>query len=176
MRRLFVPAFIACLLLAACDRKVVNQPTPPYLLSSWIENKVSGEVFLVWDDAGQAWLKAVFSPEEGCHLYSKDLPLEGVDGLGRPTLIEVVPGGSLVAAGDISNSVAPIPDTDIPELFIYPVGKVVLTLPIALPQGDGWYDEQVSITYMACKDGRCYPPVEAKSIPVRVPGIEEIDG
>jgi hypothetical protein len=61
-------------------------------------------------------------------------------------------------------------------LFIYPVGEVILTLLVELPQGDGWYDEQVSITYMACKDGRCYPPVEAKIIPVRVPGVEEIGG
>ena len=167
---------LPCLLLAACGLDSEPQLSSPYTLATWTENKVSGEIRLSWDETGQAWLEAVFMPEKGCHLYSKDLPLEGVDGLGRPTRIEVVPGGSLAAMDDISDSVTAIPDADIPALFIYPVGEVILTLLVELPLGDGWYDEQVSITYMACQDGRCYPPVEAKIIPVRVPGVEEIGG
>jgi hypothetical protein len=167
---------LPCLLLAACGLGSEPQHSSPYTLATWTENRVSGEIRLTWGESGQAQLEAIFTPEEGCHLYSKDLPMQGADGLGRPTLFEILPDSLLIPVGELTTSVASIPDEDIPGLFIYPVGSVTLTLPITLPEGEGWFDDLVIITYMACRDGKCYPPVEGKIIPISIPGLAEIRG
>jgi hypothetical protein len=60
-------------------------------------------------------------------------------------------------------------------LLVYPEGPVTLRLPILLPEGEGWFDEQVSVTFMACSDGTCCPPVVGKLVTVRVPGAQEIE-
>ncbi len=168
--------FLPCLLLVACGLGSKSQLTSPYLLATWMENKVNGEIRLTWDDRGQVLLEAVFTPDRGCHLYGKDIPPAGVDGLGRPTLLEISPDSLIMPAGELIASEPAILDEEIPGLLIYPVGRVTLTLPIILPEGKGWFDDLVAVTYMACKNGTCYPPVEGKIIPVSVPGLEELKG
>ena len=95
------------------------------------------------------------------HLYSKDLPRDGVNGLGRPTRIDIING--LVATGDL---VADQPtltlkmeslDVSFP---VYPDGAVTLRLPI---KNNG----TVNISYMTCSETRCMPPYE-KTVEVRL--------
>ena len=129
------------------------------------------QIVLEIDAAGQAWLAATCTPQgDGGHLYSMDTPRDGVNGLGRPTLLELVPGSQIQAAGPLTASAEPQPVAGEEDLFAYPVGPVTLRLPVILPPGTEWVDEQVSITYMACSGFSCSPPVQGKIVAVRVPG------
>ena len=143
----------------------------PLSLAAFTENSVAVSIQLEQGSDGQIFLAATFSPTEaGMHLYSKDIPLAGQDGLGRPTLLELVPGSTLQAAGDLTADVEAVIDPDDSfGLPLYPAGLVTLRLPVDLPEGDGWVDEQVSITYMACTAYACLPPVEGKVIDIRIP-------
>ncbi len=167
-------AALLILLLAACAPPPDPTPAAAYPLASFSENRVTVEIALEVDEAGGTWLAAAFTPEDGYHLYSMDIPRGGVDGLGRPTLLELVPGSRLEAAGALTESLAALQDDSSEGLLVYPEGPVTLRLPVILPQGTGWFDEQVSVTYMACRASQCYRPVVGKLIPVRVPGAEQI--
>jgi hypothetical protein len=61
------------------------------------------------------------------------------------------------------------------ELFVYPAGAVTLSLPVELPSGDHWVNDEIKITYMACSASQCKPPVEGKVIAIRVPGADMTD-
>ena len=61
-------------------------------------------------------------------------------------------------------------------LLVYPAGPVTLSLPVILPEGKGWVQEQVSITYEACSDMTCLTPVIDKLVPVRVPEASLVGG
>jgi hypothetical protein len=174
MKRVLFLALSLSLLLTACGFPMQTLYYSNTQLASFTENCVTVEINLVSDQDQVAWLEAVFTPEEDYHLYSKDIPREGVDGLGRPTLLELVPGSLLESTGDLEASLEAVEDADCPGLFCYPEGPVTLRQPVALPVGEGWHDEQVSITYMACKEGRCSPPVVGKLVSVRVPGMQEL--
>lgn len=151
------------------------QPDSPLTLASFTQSTVEVTLTLEQDASGQVYLAATYTPEEGEHLYSKDISLTGVDGLGRPTLLELAPESKLVAQGALTESVASIPLEGSPELLVYPAGPVTLRLAVALPEGEGWFEEQVSVTYMACAEGSCFAPVIGKLVDVRVPGSEEVD-
>jgi hypothetical protein len=165
---------IVLLLLTACGSKPDLKPGSPLPLASFTENSVTVTLALELDSAGQVWLAATFTPTDPAfHVYSMDIPRDGVDGLGRPTLLELAPGSRMQAAGPLTAS-AEATDEDIDGLPTYPAGPVTLRLPVTLPPGAGWVDESVSITYMACGNGSCWPPVIGKIVPVRVPGAEAI--
>ncbi|KAF0106359.1 MAG: hypothetical protein FD146_2625 [Anaerolineaceae bacterium] len=168
--------FVFCLLLllAACGSQPDLKPGSPINLASFTENSVTVTLSLELDSAGQAWLAATFTPDdpEG-HVYSKDIPRDGVDGLGRPTLLELAPGSRMQAAGPLAESV-PATETDLEGLLVYPAGAVTLRLPVSLPPGNGWIEESISVTYMACGSGSCWPPVIGKIVLVRVPGADAI--
>jgi len=102
-------------------------------------------------------LAATFVPHEGFHLYSATLPATGIDGVGRPTRLEV--GGRLTATA------AATADRDVTTLHIdgvnapvpvYPDGPVTLRLPVQL-SGSG--PDQVWLSYAACSNTTCLPPV-----------------
>lgn len=159
-----------CVLLAACEMNLESAPESPYRLASFFQYRVTVDVALVWEENGQAWLVATFTPEEGYHLYGKDIPPGGINGLGRPTLLELVPGSQIRTAGLLTESIASHPDENVEGLLVYPAGPVTLSLPVYLPEGQGWVEQNISITYMACKSGVCSPPVIGEFIQVRVPG------
>jgi hypothetical protein len=123
---------------------------------------------------GQVYLSATFTPTENkLHLYSKDIPKDGVGGLGRPALLELASGSSIKANGNLTESAtAQILQTGTQELPVYPAGAVTLSLPVTLPAGKDWVNEQVIVTYMACTDYSCRAPVENKVIPIRIPQNE----
>lgn len=59
-------------------------------------------------------------------------------------------------------------------LLVYPAGPVTLRLQVSLPEGSGWYDDQVSVTYEACSQTTCLTPVIGKLVAVQVPGSEGV--
>lgn len=174
MTRVLRFTLFVLLFLTACGSQPDLKPDSPLPLASFTESDVTVDIALEQDASGQVYLAATFTPEEGEHLYSKDIPLTGVDGLGRPTLLELVPGSKLEAAGELTESVSALELDGSPGLLVYPEGPVTLRLAVTLPEGEGWFDEQVSVTYMACSGGTCCPPVVGKLVPVRVPGSEEV--
>ena len=171
MTRVLGVTLFAFILLASCTAQPAAWPASPLPLASFTENSVTVNIRLERDASGQDILSVTFTPlDPPLHLYGKDIPREGVNGLGRPTLIELVPGSRLQAAGELTDSVTPVPDDDAADLTEYPAGPVTLHLPILLPEGKGWFNEQVSITYMACSDSSCQPPVVGKLVNLHVPG------
>jgi hypothetical protein len=159
--------------LSACAPRL--EPGSTIKLASQAQRSITVAVSLEIDMQGQTWLVAAFNPDDpGLHMYSKDLPRAGENGLGRPTLLELVPGTRIKALGNLSESVAAHPDADLEGLPVYPAGPVTLRLPVSLPEGQGWFDEQVSVTYMACSMTACVPPVENELIAVRLPGTQEL--
>lgn len=113
-----------------------------------------------------AQVRATFRPQRpGFHLYSIDLPADGVKGLGIPTVVAV--RGSLAAAGEASAD-APVNDLRYEELDVslpvYPDGPVTVTLPVR-STGEG--PAEVLVTFGACSPTTCLPPVRERPIVLR---------
>jgi hypothetical protein len=139
-------------------------------LASFTENSVAVSIRLEHNKDGSYQLSARFTPPAGFHLYSKDIPRTGVDGLGRPTLLELPAGARMQAAGPLTESIpAEIPAFEPKELLVYPAGPVTLTLPVRLPENQtGAIQDVLSVTYMACNKTGCKPPVVGKIISINV--------
>ena len=154
-----------------------SHPTTERLsLASFTANYVEVSINLERSSEGKYFLSATFTPPEGYHLYSKDIPLTGIDGVGRPTLLRLTTTSALTARGAImENRRAQTPDFEPKELLVYPVGAVKLSLPVELPPGNDWIDDEVSVTYMACSASLCKPPVVEKIVAIRVPGADMLD-
>ena len=117
---------------------------------------------------GQPVLTVRFTPEQpGFHLYSVDLPPDGIGGVGRPTRLEV--GGGLAAVG------APVPGArtmalridgiDAP-LPVYPDGPVTLRQAVRVTPGRpalAW------VSYAACSGSTCLPPVTRREVALALP-------
>lgn len=159
-------------MLSAC------QPAQPISieLARSTESDVEVVVTLTRTDE-QTYLAATFTPtEDKLHLYSKDIPRSGVDGIGRPALIELAPESSIKASGELIESAPAHSLQDgLSDLPIYPAGAITLKLPVTLPAGKNWVNEQVIVTYMACTGYSCRAPVENKVIPIFIPQNEALD-
>lgn len=164
-------------LLTACAPHPDLAPGSAIPLASFTENGVAVTIVLERDAAGSILLAATFTPlAAGYHLYSKDIPRDGVDGLGRPTLLELTPDAKMQVLGSLIESVGSTAPAEAPEtLRIYPAGPVTLRLPVALPPGEsGLVSDQVSVTFMICSGRKCRPPVVNRIVPVRVPGADAL--
>jgi hypothetical protein len=120
--------------------------------------------------ASDGVVEATFTPlREGFHLYGPDMPRDGIDGAGRPTLLELAPGSRWRATGPASSdpaaSLQTMPTFDLP-FPVFPAGPATLRLPVR-PPSDAAADLSVAVTYMACSDaGICLAPVEGRVIPI----------
>jgi hypothetical protein len=146
----------------------------PWALASFTARDVAVEVRLERDAAGKTWLAGTFTPgKPGFHLYGKDLPKEGIRGIGRPTLLELVSSPSLRAAGPV---VADRAESDlvVPELGlrfpVYPAGPVTLRQPVTFAR-PGATTAELSVTYMACTEGTCLAPAIDRRFTVTLPDI-----
>ncbi len=159
------------ILLSSCSNRPVLGPGESLKLASSLENGVSVVVALSMDVQARPWLEVTYTPEQaGFHLYGNTLPRNGVNGEGRPTLLQLPTGSNIRVVGDLKVSAdAEVSSMGSDALLVYPAGPVRLSLPIALPPGKGWNQENVSITYEACSDMSCLPPVVDKLILIRVP-------
>jgi hypothetical protein len=162
-------------LILATSASCIPTSAQSISLMSFTENYVDVSIYLERNSAGNYFLSGTFTPPNGYHLYSKDIPLTGVNGLGRPTLLELTVESQMHAIGELTESMkAEEPDFEPKELLIYPLGAVTLSLPVELPPGRDWIEDQIKITYMTCSDSQCKPPVEGKIVSVRIPGADAI--
>jgi hypothetical protein len=174
--RFFCIFLLWIILLSAACASCMPAPSESISLASFTENYVEVSIDLEHSAEGNYVLSATFTPPNGYHLYSKDIPRTGINGLGRPTLIELSSSSLMKATGTLFESVkAQAPDFEPKELLVYPIGAVTLSLPVELPPGDGWAEDELKVTYMACSASQCKPPVVAKNVSVRVPGADMLD-
>jgi hypothetical protein len=168
--------FIFTLLFSTVSCQNVPQTNQTIELATVAENKVQVTITLSTSENGQSVLSAIFAPQDpSLHLYSKDIPKTGLEGLGRPTLLELTEGSAITASGQLSESVQSQPLTSGPaDLLVYPQGVVTLSMPVRLPNGSQWINDQVQVTYMACNEQGCHPPVEEKIIQIQIPGRDLI--
>ncbi|HKG55054.1 MAG TPA: hypothetical protein VKB04_12400 [Anaerolineales bacterium] len=158
--------------LVACT----SSPSLPLKLASFAENEVSVSINLEQPSAGTYRVSATFTPPDGYHLYSKDIPVHGINGIGRPTLLELTPDSSMKArAGLVENVPAENFYFEHNEFMVYPLGAVTLSLPVEIPQGTRWLSDELKITFMACSSTQCKPPVEGKIISIRIPAANMFD-
>lgn len=113
-------------------------------------------------------LTAVFTPEEtGFHLYSTDLPPTGIEGVGRPTAMDVAgvlrADGKLTAAAEVRTISVPGVDAPVP---VYPDGPVTTTLAF---RADGNGDATVLLGYASCSSEEgCTIPVSDRPVHLRI--------
>lgn len=163
-----------CLFLTACAAPRNTRLVTPYPLAAFNQNYVSVDIFLELDPSQKIFLCAKFTPDKGYHLYSKDIPREGVFGQGRPTLLELTPQSQIRSIGEMTASVPDeVSSMGTDALLVYPAGPVTLRFPVTLPPGTGWYDELLSVTYEACSQTTCLTPVIGRLVQVRVPGNKD---
>ena len=177
--RIIAFAFLAIIVVVAAGYFVLRRSTTASLkngtvhLDTITQNHVQVDINLEADSLGHMILAATYKPlDEGFHLYSKDLPRTGIDGVGRPTLLELPPSSGLQPTGTVTDSVPadPVKIEGMDQPFpIYPNGPVTLRVPVKLTNADTRQAE-LSISYMACSlTGGCYPPVMDKVISVQLP-------
>jgi hypothetical protein len=102
--RSLYPVLWACTLFMLFSVSCASTDSIP--LASFTENSVAVSIWLEPGDNGSYQLSARFTPPAGFHLYSKDIPRTGVDGLGRPTLLELPGNAKMQATGQLTESVA----------------------------------------------------------------------
>jgi hypothetical protein len=150
-------------------------PVPPFMqhrvVSTFTENGVQVDIALEQDANGTLLLAGTYAPIDAhVHLYSADLPRKGLNGAGRPTLLEVPAQPGVHRIGPLTADQPVILDqfTTINTAFpIYPDGPVTIRLPIAVSSYDPQVSTTINITYMACSStGFCLPPVEDKTIAI----------
>jgi hypothetical protein len=111
---------------------------------------------------------ATFTPlQPGFHLYSAQLPPRGIQGVGRPTRLEV--GGALRAVGQATADQTPVPlriDGVARPVSVYPDGPVTMTQAVTLTRRA---QPTVRVTYAACSSTTCLPPVTRHAIAVDLP-------
>ena len=159
--------------ITSCRSASILEPGQTLELATSAENKVEVTITLTRREDGQFILSATFTPQLlNMHLYSKEIPRNGVEGLGRPTLLELAEGSALKANGELIESVASQPPLfDPKELLVYPAGPVTLSQPVLLPDGNNWINDKVLVTYMACDEQGCRAPIQQKSIAIKIPGM-----
>ena len=135
-------------------------------LGAFAENGVQVDLALEQHRDAPCVLAARFTPLLArYHVYSKDLPPDGVNGVGRPTRLDIVSG--LTAVGELTAdaTTSDLKTEGIPEVLpVYPDGPVTLRLPVRVA-GDG--NAQVKVSYMACSTANCLPPA-AKTLDIKL--------
>jgi hypothetical protein len=173
--QIIIPFFLLALIgLTSCQPAAVLEPGQTLQLATSAENKVEVSIALTRDEDGQFILSATFTPQLlNMHLYSKEIPRNGVEGVGRPTLLELAEGSGLKANGTVIESITSSQSSsfDPEDLLLYPAGPVTLSLPVLLPEGNDWVNDKVIVTYMACDDLGCRAPVQQKPISIKIPSM-----
>jgi hypothetical protein len=144
-------------------------------LAAFSENGVTVKIALEQDTAEHISLVGTLTPERAhFHLYSKDLPRDGIRGQGRPTLLEIIapsevkPIGTLLADQPTEDHYSRAIEQSLP---VYPAGPVILRLPIELPTSSAALSAELSVTYMACSEDTCLTPVVDKHVTVVIPTV-----
>lgn len=162
-------ALLTLAALTACgEQSAGSAATAPPPTTSFTENGVTVTLSVSDWHAPKGTLTAVFTPEEkGFHLYSTDLPLTGIEGVGRPTAMDVsgvlTADGKLTAAADVRTITVPGVDAPVP---VYPDGPVTTTLPV---RADGNGEATVILGYASCSTEQgCTIPVADRPVRLRL--------
>ncbi|HNB51957.1 MAG TPA: protein-disulfide reductase DsbD family protein [Anaerolineales bacterium] len=150
----------------------IFSPPRQVLLWEFTEKGVTTTVEARRSAFGRLELLATFTPtREHFHLYSKDLPRDGLNGLGRPTLLEVISSDGINSVGLLEAN-QPTLDLYLEILGltfpVYPEGPVILQLPLEFTNNNHTASLEISVTYMACSDMTCLPPVVDKRFTVQL--------
>ncbi|MCX4960567.1 hypothetical protein [Streptomyces virginiae] len=169
-----VVALLSLAALTACgDQSADKAPAgaaakAPAPTTTFTENGVTVTLSVADWQASKGTLTAVFTPEKkGFHLYSTELPPTGIEGVGRPTAVDVTgvlkTDGKLTAAADVRSISVPGVDAPMP---VYPDGPVTTTLPV---RADGNGDATLLLGYASCsaKEG-CTIPVADHPVHLRL--------
>jgi hypothetical protein len=158
-------AVAGILVVAALVTRIVP-PTTVVLEDSGVR------VELTYTGGSRGEVVAVFHPlDAGFHVYGPELPRDGIDGAGRPTLLELSEASAWSSTGPLvaepPRTLQSLPSFDQP-FPVFPDGPATLRLPVELdasaPPGT---DLVVSLTYMACSSsGLCLAPVIGREISV----------
>jgi thiol-disulfide isomerase/thioredoxin len=134
--------------------------------ASFVEKGVRVDLRLDRDARGRLWIAGTFTPTQPeTHLYAIDLPDDGIQGLGRPTKIALGADSDWRAIGPLEANRSAI-DDPIEALHavlrIYPDGPVTVRLPVAPRTGAVSNRATVAVSYMACGNLGCLPPVQKR--------------
>ncbi|MFE2170237.1 hypothetical protein ACFXB3_35030 [Streptomyces sp. NPDC059447] len=161
-------ALVPLAALVACGGQSTEAGAHDAPTTRFTENGVTVTLTVSDWHAPNGTLTAVFTPEgKGFHLYSTDLPAAGIEGVGRPTAVDVTgvlrADGKLTASADVRTINVPGVEAPVP---VYPDGPVTTTLPI---RADGNGEATVLLGYASCsaKEG-CTIPVSDRPVHLRV--------
>jgi hypothetical protein len=120
-------------------------------------------------------LVTTFTPQRpGFHLYSVSLPADGIEGLGRPTRVEV--SGALHSRGPLTADspvrMLAMQGTDV-TFPVYPDGAVTTELPVAV---DAHSSAKVVVSYAACSLQECLMPVSAHPVALTASALSAMRG
>lgn len=118
-------------------------------------------------------LLTTFTPQRpGFHLYSVGLPADGIQGLGRPTRVEVA--GALHSSGPLTAEspvrMLSMQGTDV-TFPVYPDGPVTTELPVGVDSRGG---AQVLVSYAACSAQECLMPVTAHPVQLSASALSDM--
>ncbi|MCX4781802.1 protein-disulfide reductase DsbD family protein [Streptomyces sp. NBC_01264] len=153
--------------LTGCGQEQDQQPEHPAAVAEFKENGVTVKLSVSDWKASSGTLVATFTPDKpGYHLYSTDLPADGIEGVGRPTEIRV--SGTAAASGALQADAAvrtiTVPGVDSP-VPVYPDGPVTTKLAI---RATGAGEAEVAVGYASCSATEgCTIPVAGRKVALR---------
>lgn len=136
--------------------------TGPTTTAAFTENGVEVTLTLI-EEQDQVKVEALFAPTEpNYHLYSIDLPEKGIDGVGRPTKVEIISDNAAVSGPITADQ--PIIETPFEGFSapfpLYPDGPVTLSIPVFFDDGAADQPLELAVSYIACSSaGVCKPLV-----------------
>ncbi|GAA1967662.1 hypothetical protein [Catenulispora subtropica] len=146
-----------------------SKPSGSTQLARFSDQGVTVTIGVKDRSAAHATLVATFAPDRpGFHLYSIDLPPDGIHGVGRPISLAATKGGMLTATGPLSAETAAttltLTGTDL-TLPVYPDGPVTVDLPVTVADHG---DATVLVGYAACSRSTCLPPVSGHPVVLKI--------
>jgi hypothetical protein len=174
-RNMVISALALLVTMLIFSGYIAIKSAEPRLLTVWTstQNDVEVKISILKYSSGQLRLAGTFTPTRpGFYLYGKDLPKAGLQGLGRPTLLEVNQSGSIKITGALEAD-QPVTNIHVNALGltfpVYPAGPVKLSFPFEQSGKPAFME--LSITYMACSAKTCLPPVIDRHVRIQVPEI-----
>tara|TARA_B100000809_G_C14993640_1_gene478916 strand:+ start:369 stop:989 length:621 start_codon:yes stop_codon:yes gene_type:complete len=138
------------------------------------QGRVRIELSSAWAENGLLIVRGVFTPDDpDFHLYSCTLPTQGIEGLGRPTRIDVANPKAFTRIGPLlaDKKIVEISDDVLNLTFpVYPDGPVTLYLPLRLASStESTGPVSLKLTYMACSKQNCHRPYEGTLVKINPP-------
>jgi hypothetical protein len=107
--------------------------------------------------------------KETLHFYDTNLPINGLMGIGRPTLVELDKNSAFKQKRKAYALEKLVQNKD--DMKTYPPGPIHLILELEKKSflKKKYFSIPLLITYMACTETYCHPPVTRKRVSVNIP-------